>query len=153
MAGVVWEAAGACHQGRRGADRARRSWIPTAAVALAIAAAGCGSSHHSSGPTTLSPATSTPTTAPTATSAPAPTSTQPGATAGATTTTTLFDAGPGPGVPNVDSIRKYVVQQTCAAVAGGWAATGVAANPGTTPVRYLITYRFVTTPGDTVDRW
>lgn len=52
-------------------------------------------------------------------------------------------------VPNNLTLRKNVTITACHAIAGGWAATGTAANPGTSPGNYQITV-FFTTPRATV---
>ncbi len=47
--------------------------------------------------------------------------------------------------------RKQITQTGCAAVPGGWAATGTAKNPGSSPVTYKITIYFTTTSATTLN--
>jgi len=47
-------------------------------------------------------------------------------------------------VANDIDLRKHVSLQACRRIAGGWAASGTATNPGTEPVDYTITIFFTT---------
>ena len=108
--------------------------VTTAIAALAVTgllAAGCSSSGNSdkksSAPTSSKAAvTSKAAASPTVTQHPVPTS-----------------------YANNLSKRKQVSLTKCAAVSGGWSASGVAKNPSTAPVSYTITV-FFTTNGATV---
>ncbi|RCG29940.1 hypothetical protein DQ384_17405 [Sphaerisporangium album] len=74
-----------------------------------------------------------------------------------TATPTPVPASPPPqvsppkAIPNEPGQRKNVKQTSCAAVPGGWAAEGTAANRGTTPVTYSITVFFTTTAATVLD--
>jgi hypothetical protein len=163
----------------RMASRKRQGWRrkPTnrtkglvALCAAGLLVAGCGSSAKSAAPKTTSPTTTpSPTTAPstttdspttsptTTTSTPpgSPSTTAPGSsttTKGSKPTTPAVSTAPLPtSVPNNIPERKDVTLQQCAAVPGGWGASGVAANPGTTPVSYKITVYFTDTKATTLD--
>jgi len=54
-------------------------------------------------------------------------------------------------VPNDIALRPDVSIGSCTSVPGGWKARGTAANPGHSAASYLITIRFVTPVGDTVE--
>jgi hypothetical protein len=47
-------------------------------------------------------------------------------------------------VPNKPALRRNVTVSKCAAVSGGWAASGVAKNGGDSPTTYTITVFFTT---------
>jgi hypothetical protein len=125
--------------------------VAVAALAVAVAA-GCGSSSHQSNPTTSSSSVSATSATSAATAGSTTTTTGGGSTsttAGGGTTTTM----PGSAttvVPNQVDVRNLVKTTVCQAISGGWEASGTAANPGSTAVSYLITFRFVNQVGDTV---
>jgi hypothetical protein len=48
-------------------------------------------------------------------------------------------------VPNKPNLRRYVSVQKCAAIQGGWQASGVATNPGSSSATYLLTVYFTDT--------
>ena len=53
-------------------------------------------------------------------------------------------------VANDKSLRSNVVLTKCAAVAGGWGASGTAKNPGTSDLTYTIVVYFTTTSSTTL---
>jgi hypothetical protein len=54
-------------------------------------------------------------------------------------------------IPNIVTLRKNVQVSSCAAVAGGWAATGTATDPGAAAAEYTITVFFTTTGATVID--
>lgn len=54
-------------------------------------------------------------------------------------------------VANAPTLRKNIVQTACAAIPGGWKASGTAANPGKRPVTYKIVVFFTTTKATTLN--
>ena len=54
-------------------------------------------------------------------------------------------------IANQPSVRKNVVQTKCAAIPGGWSASGTATNPGKKEVTYKILVHFTTTKATTLD--
>ncbi|MGH3381795.1 MAG: hypothetical protein ACRDP6_44420 [Actinoallomurus sp.] len=54
-------------------------------------------------------------------------------------------------IANQPDVRKNVVQTKCAAVPGGWSASGTATNPGKKDVTYKIVVHFTTTKATTLD--
>jgi hypothetical protein len=54
-------------------------------------------------------------------------------------------------IANEPNVRKNVVQTKCAAVPGGWGASGTATNPGKKNVTYKIVVHFTTTKATTLD--
>jgi len=106
---------------------------PLSVAAVAAAAlGGCGGSGH-------------PATAPT-------TATATTVVASATTGSTLLRQNPIPtSVANVDTKRKDVVLTGCAAIPGGWSASGSALNPTKSTLTYKITVFFTTTAATDID--
>ncbi len=71
---------------------------------------------------------------------------------GKKTAAPTFSAAPLPKkLTNQPSVRKYVTQTKCAAVAGGWGAAGTARNPARTARTYHITVYFTTTKATTLN--
>jgi hypothetical protein len=104
------------------------------ALAAALVLSASGGSSNSSAPTTLAPATSTP---------------ADGAAAGSSTTVAPVVVPTS--VPNNEVKRQLVTITSCAAVAGGWSASGTAANPGRTTASYAITIFFTTAYNTVLD--
>jgi hypothetical protein len=128
----------------------RRTKLLAVACAVVLLVAGCGSTHKASAPTTT-PATTVPssTTVEPTTTLPAATTKVPGKS---TTTTFVPHTSPLPArVPNNVPERKNVSLEKCAAIPGGWGASGTAANPAKSTVSYRITVYFTDTSATTLD--